>query len=739
MQIVLTITFYIIVAIVKGATLLVALKQKGIVQTKKLYQNIRHLVNKVKQKRKEQTIFQYTKRTESQTKKTTLKKRGRPRKAMYAFSVATKLKYFALGAIFSFIFLFLPLAAFIFLQELPNPADLSGRPIAQTTKIYDRNGTLLYEVYASQNRTLVKLKDIPPHLRLATLAIEDKNFYTHPGFDIPSIIRAAKENATGGTFQGGSTLTQQLIKSSMLTPEQSITRKIKEITLAFWAERMYTKDQILEMYFNQIPYGGTSWGVQAASESYFGKPVKELTLAESAFLAGITAAPTLYSPYGDNPTLWKTRQKEVLKRMLELGYISKKDVDNAEKEKITFRKQEVPLKAPHFVNYVISHLAEKYGLATIQRGGLNVTTTLDLPTHNQTQKIVTEEVKNYEYLNLTNGAALVTDPSSGDILAMVGSKDYDDPKGGNVNVTTALRQPGSSIKVVTYAAALLNGMTAATPIEDAPITYKAAGSEPYSPVNYDGRYYGRVPLRFALANSLNIPAVKILDQVGVEKMVGLARDMGIKNWPSNRHYGLSTTLGGAEVTMTDMAGVFGTLANNGRQIDLDPILKITNSSGQIIERKEREEGRRVLPESVAFIISDILSDNTARSVAFGTNSPLNIPGHKVSVKTGTTDNKRDNWTVGYTDKFVVTVWVGNNDNTPMSQNLASGITGAAPIWHRIMTQLVEKKPATTASLPPDIVQRECYGRTEYFITGSENSVNCTNTRYQFRDQQQFRN
>lgn len=721
MQIVLTIVFYIVVAIVNVASTITTLT----LRLKRTIENKKNQLEKDFGKRKKGTIFQYQNLKVEKPKNHTQKKRGRPKKIAHLFTIATKLKYFLLGAVFSSIFIFLPLIAVIFLQELPNPQDLAARQIAQTTKIYDRNGILLYEVYASQNRTLIKLKNIPNNLKEATLAIEDKNFYTHPGFDLPAIIRAAKENITGGSFQGGSTITQQLIKSSMLTPEKSITRKVKEITLAFWAERIYTKNQILEMYFNQIPYGGTSWGVEAAAESYFGKSVSDLSLSESAFLAGITAAPTSYSPYGEDPTLWKKRQREVLNRMIKLGYISQKEANTASKEKLSFHKQEVPLKAPHFVNFVIDHLAEKYGLATIQRGGLNVTTTLDLKLHNTAQKIVTEEVKNYEYLNLTNGAALITDPASGDILAMIGSKDFDDPKGGNVNVTTSLRQPGSSIKVVTYAAALTNGLTAATPIEDSPVTYSIPGSENYSPVNYDGRYYGRIPLRFALANSLNIPAVKILNQIGIDKMVSLARDMGIKSWTPNKYYGLSTTLGGSEVTMTDMASVFGTLANNGEQIDLDPILKITDNTGRIIEKKENTiTKRRVLPESAAFIISDILSDNTARSVAFGSNSPLNITGHKVSVKTGTTDNKRDNWTIGYTNKYVVAVWVGNNDNSPMSQSLTSGITGAAPIWNRIMTGLVTTNPENAPSLPQDITQKECYGRMEYFVTGTENSVNC---------------
>ena len=634
------------------------------------------------------------------------------------FSV--KLRYFFIGCIFSFLFLFFPLIMLAFLQELPHPNELTLRTIPQTTKIYDRNGTLLYEIYSSQNRTLVSLSEIPESLQQATLAIEDKNFYTHPGFDIPSIVRAAKENVEEGrSVQGASTITQQLIKSSMLTTEKRYTRKIKEVILAFWAERMYSKEQILEMYFNQVPYGGTAWGVEAAAEVYFNKKVKDLSLAESAFLAGITAAPTSYSPFGDNPTLWKERQKEVLSRMVALGYINKAQADAATTEDLQFRRPDTTIRAPHFVNYIRELLVEKYGLAAVERGGLHVVTSLDLTTQDMAQQIVREEVDSASYLHLTNGATLITNPATGDILAMVGSRDYADPRGGNVNVTTSLRQPGSSIKVVTYSAALSRGMTAASMITDAPVTYRVEGSVPYSPVNYDGRYYGNVPLRFALANSLNIPAVKVLNQVGVDTMVNFGRDMGIESWPTNRSYGLSTTLGGSEVTMLDMATVFGTLANGGVRQDLNPILKITDYKGTVIEEKEPQTGRRVLSEGVAFIISDILRDNVARSVAFGMNTPLIIPGHLVSVKTGTTDNKRDNWTIGYTKDYVVAVWVGNNDNTPMSQTLASGVTGAAPIWHRVMTALLEDTPEPQITVPSDVVQRECYGRYEYFIKGTE--------------------
>ncbi len=631
----------------------------------------------------------------------------------------TKVKYFFFGILFSSFFIFLPIFFLVFLQDLPSPRELTFRQIPQTSKIYDRNDILLAEIYTTHNRTLIPLSDVPKHLQNATLAIEDKNFYSHPGFDILSILRAfGADYAHGRVIQGGSTITQQLIKSSILTSEQSIVRKIKEVALAFWAERIYTKQQILEMYFNQVPYGGTAWGVEAASETYFSKPVKELSLAESAFLAGLTSAPSTYSPYGLNPNLWKKRQKEVLNRMVALRYISQAQAEEAQKQTLNFRRQQGAIHAPHFVAYIKDLLINKYGIAMVEKGGLQVKTTLDLKTQELAEKIVKEEVDNASYLNLTNGAAVVTDPRNGDIIAMVGSRDFDDPNGGNVNLATSLRQPGSSIKVVTYSTALSSGFTAASIIDDSPISFPSE-SGAYAPVNYDGRYRGKVTLRFALANSLNIPAVKILDKVGVPTMAYKAKSMGVESWGNANNYGLSLTLGAAEVTMLDMARVNGVLANGGVLVDINPIAKITDSKRTVLEEKVGEEGIRTLDQGVAFILSDILADNNARSSAFGPNSPLNIPKHRVSVKTGTSDEKRDNWTNGYTNNYVVVVWVGNNDNTPMSPTLASGITGAAPIWNRIMTNLLEKNPEAKATPPENVIQKTCQGRKEYFVKGTE--------------------
>ena len=638
----------------------------------------------------------------------------------------TKLKYLFLGCFLSFIFLFIPLIVVIFLQELPSPQQLSFQQAPLTTKIFDRKGTLLYQIYAQQNRSLVPLSSVPKYLQEATIAIEDKNFYKNSGVDVAAIFRAAIADISGKPLQGGSTITQQLIKSTLLTSEVSIKRKIKEIILAFWANKIYTKDQILEMYFNQVPYGGTAWGIEAASEVYFNSKVSDLDLAQSAFLAGLTRAPTNYSPFGESPSLWKKRQEEVLTAMEQLKYITSQEENNALKEQLVFASPQTPIYAPHFVMYIKDLLSKKYGLAMVEKGGLQVITSLDLKTQNMAQDIVTQEVDKDAYLNLTNGAALITNSKNGDILAMVGSKNYSDLNSGNFNVATALRQPGSSIKVVTYSLALSNGFTAATILDDSPVSFTFPNLPSYTPVNYDGKFHGKMSLRTALANSINIPAIKTLSKLGVANMVDLGQKMGITTWNNPEDYGLAITLGAAETKMTDMATVYGVLANAGERVDLNPILKVTDSTGNILEEKDDVsiQKTRVLDPGVAFIMSDILADNNARSMEFGPNSPLVIPNHYVSVKTGTSDNKRDNWTIGYTQDYVVATWVGNDDNSPMSQNLASGITGAAPIWHDIILNLLSNFSSANMVIPADVVQKDCLGRKEYFVKGTENLVNC---------------
>jgi len=615
---------------------------------------------------------------------------------------------------------------FYILKDLPSPEKLGRYEIPQTTQIYDRNGKLLYDSYVDQNRTIVKLKDIPQNLRQATISIEDKEFYHHQGINpVGGILRAASQIVLRQNLQGGSTITQQLIKSALLTPERTVVRKVKEIILAFWAERLYTKDQILEMYLNQVPYGGTAWGVEAASETYFGKKVKDLDLAESSLLAGLPAAPTLYSPFGAHPQLAKKRQIEVLNRMVEDKYITQKQADQAYKEELRFKPQTTNIKAPHFVMYVKELLEQKYGPKAVEQGGLRVTTSLDLPLQEKAETIIRNQIDSLRQLNVGNGAMLITDPKTGQILAMVGSKDYFDIQNdGNVNVTLSLRQPGSTIKVVNYSAALKRGYTAATIIDDSPVAFALPGQPPYVPVNYDGRFHGRIPLRMALANSYNIPAVKVLSIIGVQTMIDQGKNMGITTWTDENKYGLSLTLGAAEVTMVDMAKVYGTLADGGATVELNPILNITDYKGAVLEEQKSGESHRSVSPGVSFILSDILSDNRARSQAFGPNSLLNIPNHTVAVKTGTTNDKKDNWTIGFTPSYVVTVWVGNNNGAPMNPVLTSGITGASPIWRETMDYLLQNKADSPFEKPPAVISLPCYGRIEYFIEGTQPQRGC---------------
>ncbi|MEK7165644.1 MAG: transglycosylase domain-containing protein, partial [Patescibacteria group bacterium] len=561
-------------------------------------------------------------------------------------------------------------------------------------------------------------------IKNATIAIEDRQFYNHPGFSLTAIARAARETYFNKHLQGGSTITQQLVKNSLLTSEISYWRKAREVVLAFWAEQLYTKNEILEMYFNQVPYGGTAWGIEAAAENFFGKRVQDLSLAESAYLAGLPAAPTFYSPYGTHPEMAKVRQIEVLRRMVEDGYITQTQADVAQKETITVKPQLVPIKAPHFVMYVRELLTRRFGSRLVDLGGLRVTTTLDMSLQNQVQDVITKEITQLTGLKVGNGAAIVTNPKEGEILAMIGSRDYFNTQAdGNVNVTLAPRQPGSAIKVVTYAQALEKGLTAASIIEDTPVTYPLAGQLPYSPVNYDGKFHGKVTLRNALANSYNIPAVKTLNQLGLMTVIDLGRKMGITTWNDPSRFGLSLTLGGGEVTLFDMATVYGTIANNGDKVDLDPLIKVSDYTGRVYYERAQDSKQVISPET-AFIISDILADNRARTQAFGPNSTLVIPGKTVSVKTGTTNDKRDNWTLGFTPYAVVGVWVGNNDNSPMDPILTSGVTGAAPIWNKIMTLITKDKPDEKPRISNNVVSLPCYGRVEYFIRGTEPRGGC---------------
>jgi 1A family penicillin-binding protein len=628
--------------------------------------------------------------------------------------------------------------------DLPSVLDLTRTTPSLTTRILDRNGRLLFRIYEDENRTLVPLSQISSHMIQATVAIEDQDFYQHHGYSAEGIFRALAANFKGEEIQqGGSTITQQLVKNRLLTPERTIRRKLRELLLSVVAEGVYTKQEILEMYLNQVAYGGSTYGVEEAAWRYFNKSAKNLNLAEAALLAGLPAAPSVYSPFGSNPELAFARQEEVLRRMHEDGYITRQQWEEARSAEIVFAEDRIDIRAPHFVMYVKRLLAEKYGEDTVQTGGLEVRTTLDLELQQEAEKVLQQELQRLAALRVGNGASLVTNPKTGEILAMVGSKNYFDfSSGGQVNVTLRPRQPGSSIKPLTYALALESGKTPATIIDDSPVTYEVVGSPPYSPKNYDGKFHGRVTLREALASSYNVPAVKTLAEIGVGTMLDRAAEVGITTWQDRSRFGLSLTLGGGEVTMLEMSQLYGAFANNGALVNLNPFLEISNQLGEVLYRNTcatDEEScfeKQVFEPEVAFLITDILSDNQARIPAFGPRSVLNIPGQEVAVKTGTTNSLRDNWTIGYTTDRLVAVWVGNNDNTPMSF-VASGITGASPVWNETMRLLLSEEQPHRFSVPNNLVEvtickttgtLPCQGcpvvGEEVFVSGAEPQYAC---------------
>lgn len=667
------------------------------------------------------------------------------------FKFLQNLSTLALTGIFGGLLLFIGIIVFFFTQ-VPSPDSLQSRSVAQSTKIFDKNGELLYDIFQNQNRTPVKLTDIPEVVKFATISIEDKDFYKHKGFDVMGIGRAAVNLVLKRRIEGGgSTLTQQLVKNALLTADQSFVRKIKELILAIQVERAYSKDQILEMYLNEIPYGGTAYGIEAAANLYFGKHAKELNLAEASLLAGLPQRPSVYSPYGTHPELAKVRQGEVLRRMVADGYITQKQADEAKKQTLTYRtsKNEIGFKAPHFVLYVKQKLIEQYGDKLVEQGGLRVTTTLDYKLQQETEKIVKDEVEKLKGFKVGNAAAVVLNPKNGQIQAMVGSKDYfgqNEPEGcdeevncvftPNVNVALRNRQPGSATKPITFAAGMQKGYTAATPLMDVKTEFPGGADNPnYSPVNYDGQFHGVTQVRYALGNSYNIPAVKMLALVGVKNVLDLGYRMGISNWePSEENVnsvGLSLTLGGRELRLLDLTSAFGVFANKGKKQDPISILKVTDSKDKTLYEYHDGEGVKILEEGIAYIISNILSDNGARSAAFGSNSVLNVPGKTVSVKTGTTDQKRDNWTVGYTPSVVTGVWVGNSDNSVMNPAIASGVTGASPIWQKIMIAALRNSQDEKPEQPGDVSYIDVDGlmgglpkdgsptRKEYFVKGTE--------------------
>ncbi len=627
---------------------------------------------------------------------------------------------------------------------IPLPTKLSSPDIPVSTKLFDRNGNLIYEIYAETRRSPVELDSLPDYIKNATIAIEDKDFYKHYGFSFTGIARAAWKIVTRGKIEGGSTLTQQLVKNALLSPERTIRRKAREFFLTMVVEGIYSKNQILEMYLNQIPYGSTAYGIESASELYFKKPAKDLTLAEATLLAGLPQSPTRYSPFGARPELAKERQKEVLNQMVANEYLTQEEADKAYEEKIIYAEIKAPV-APHFALWVKDQLVEKYGEKIVEQGGLRVSTTLDLDLQTYAQESVATEVAKLSKQKVGNGAALITHPSTGEILAMVGSKDYfATDEDGKVNVILAKRQPGSSIKPLNYALGIKDKkITAATSFADVATCFSVLGQSLYCPKNYDGTYHGLTQTRFALGNSFNIPAVKILALNGLDNFIQFARDMGLTTFEDPSRYGLSLTLGGGEVRPYDMAVAFGVFANDGIKEDLIAVTKVEDWKGKVLEEVKLEDkklsGEKVLDIGTTFLISHMLHDNNARTQAFGPSSFLNVKGHpEVSVKTGTTNDRKDNWTIGYTKQIVAVVWVGNNDNTSMS-GAVSGVSGASPIWNKIIKYALDKSEkgdydkeddghswplqpeevvgasicADTGDLRPD-----CPTRFEYFLKGT---------------------
>lgn len=576
---------------------------------------------------------------------------------------------------------------------IPLPSKLANNNLQVSTKIYDRFGNPIYEIYQEQRRTPIKLDEAPGYVKEATISIEDKDFYKHSGYSITGMLRAAYKTVFKQKLEGGSTLTQQLVKSALLTPERTVRRKLREFALSMIVESLYSKDQILEMYLNQIPYGSTAYGIEAASELYFGKNAKDLDLAEASLLAGLTAAPTKYSPFGANPELAKDRQSIVLRRMVEDGYISDEDAKKASEEKLNFQTPKYD-NAIHFSLWVKEQLAEKFGDAVVEKGGLRVTTTLDLDLQKFAEDAVATETAKLKNYHVGNGAAIVTRPKSGEILAMVGSKGYyAQDEDGKVNIIFSKRQPGSSIKPINYALALTTKkITLATPLVDVPTCFLTAGQPPYCPSNYDGGFHGSVQARFALANSYNIPAVRVLALNGIENFISFAKRMGITTFTDPKNYGLSLTLGGGEVLPHDMVEAFGVFANGGVKVPLTGILKVEDWNGKVLYEADTEnpDEERVLDSETSFLISQTLLDNNARSAAFGTGSYLNVSTHpETSVKTGTTNDRRDNWTIGYTPQIAALAWVGNNDNSSMGAAV-SGVSGASPIWNKIIKYALDK-------------------------------------------------
>lgn len=609
-------------------------------------------------------------------------------------------KFFLYSIVGGFSFILLLFAWFA--KDLPSPNKINSRLLAESTKILDRDGNLIYEVHGDKNRTLISFEEMPKYIKDASVAIEDKDFYKHKGFSAKGYLRALYYDFTKKkAAQGGSGITQQFVKNALLTPEKTISRKIKELILSIEIEIVYSKDDILKMYLNEIPYGSNAYGIEAAAKTYFGKGAKDLTLPECASLAAMAKAPTYYSPFGSHKEELLTRKNLVLDRMAEQGYISKDEALAAKEVKLAFTKKQESITYPHFVMYVKEKLVEKYGEKMVEEGGLRITTTIDPGKQKIAEEVIEKDGPSHLKKYGASNASLVSiDPKTGQVLAMVGSINYfDDAIDGNVNVAIRDRQPGSSFKPFAYATAWKkDSYGPGSPMFD----LKTDFGGNYKPNNYDGREHGLQTMRSSLSQSLNIPAVKALYIAGVKETIDTAHDMGISTLNDPDRYGLALVLGGGEVKLADMAGAFGVFANKGEKKDVTPILKVENSKGKVLEEYKNNKGKQVLDSQIAYLVSSVLSDNNARAPIFGSNSPLTFgKSRPVAAKTGTTQEWRDAWTVGYTPSLVTGVWAGNNDNSTM-KNGADGVYVAAPLWNKFMTKALAGTPVEQFEKPSGI-------------------------------------
>lgn len=586
--------------------------------------------------------------------------------------------------------------------KIPDVTSLSERKVTQSSKIYDRTGeVLLYDLAEDVDRTIVPIDEISRNIQNATVAIEDSEFYHHIGVRPVATLRAViLQPLRGKGIQGGSTITQQVVKNSILTTDRTISRKLKEWVIAIRLERQLTKQQILELYLNESPYGGTIYGVEEAAQAFFGKPAENVTLAEAAYLAALPQAPTYFSPYGNHRDALDERKNVVLSRMHELGFITDQEYADAKNEQVEFQPQSVSgIRAPHFVFYVREQLEKEYGQRTLEESGWRIITTIDMDLQSKAEEIVKKYAETNETnFHASNEALVAMDPKTGDILTMVGSRDYfDENIDGNFNIALAERQPGSAFKPFVYAEAFKEGYTPDTVVFDLKTQFStdcapdnlSEDAPCYSPNNYDEKFKGPITLRNALAESRNVPAVKLLYLVGIKDALRMARSLGITTLADENRYGLTLVLGGGEVSLLDMVNAYSTFAAEGVKPERRSVIRIEDKDGNIVKDYPTNQNR-VLDENVALQISDVLSDNDARIPEFGADSPLNFPGAHVAAKTGTTNDSRDAWILGYSPNIVAGSWAGNNNNTPMVKEIAGFIV--APMWHEFMLYALSKYP-----------------------------------------------